>query len=815
MNTHDSLAELKPEHAAKAPATQMAAHASQATLDGLEILRRRWWLVASCTSLGLLLAMIYWANARIWYETRAKMLVTLKDVSVTQPGSTSWGEDRIQDEILANHMEIVRSRRIVGAALERGGYLNLPSVQAMLNEDTDAIDYVAKSLVLTKGGEGSARDARILNIALRHTNPEDALNILQAIVTEYETFLGEQVTRIMSEANELIQSAQGKVEQELKEVENRYIQARQNAPVIYQGQGTSNVFMDTFRRLQDELVTVDIERSAVATRLKNVEEGLARAQAEKSLDDFDRLALIDTEQLQRLGTFAGLSASASQTINLATQPLRAQEAETRYSTLTQLQAELAKLEANFGPGHPEVLNRRRELEMVRKLIEEGAKETQVKMLFDNLTPDVLLKFYTRSLRSELATLDQRKIELTTMAQKAEMESKQLIEFELKDRMLNAEIQRKQQLFDGIVDQLRNLDTATGLSGYTHEVLESPRLGEPVWPDLKICAAAGILLGLVLGAALAIISDQIDTRFRSPAEIDAAIGVPVIGQVGRIRRSRDNKRKGRMIVDAQAPEAESFRLLRTYLLRDVKAGNLRTVMVTSCQTKDGKSTILSNLGASFAELGLRTLIMDGDMRAPTIQRFFDMAINEGLSELLQHKVQLDDVIRPTGIDGLSVISAGSAVRNPAELLQSEVFDDLIMALKDRFDLVLVDSGPVLWVSDPAIVSQKCDAALLVIRSSTDTKRKVIEAAKRLRASNANLRGCVVNTYGSGKEFATDSGYSSSYYYSYGYGYGYGHGYGYGGYGRRFKEKENGASEKVGSNGSSGTAAGKNGSDTQAS
>jgi capsular exopolysaccharide synthesis family protein len=756
--------------------------ASQAAVDLLDVVRKQFWLIACCGALGLALAVGYWANSEIWYESRAKMLVSLKDMRVTESASSSVGTERIHDEILANHMEIVGSRQIINRALAKGNFDQLPSIQEHLSEKTDAADYILEHLILTKGGEGLARDARTLNIALRHTDAQDGFEILQALVLEYEAFLDDQVANILSSANRLVQEAQGKVERDLKDVEARYVEARKSAPVLYQGKDGGNVFLEKCRRLHDELVGVEIDRAAVESRLNKVVESLA-APTVGELDDFERLALIDNESLERLGTFAGLQLNTVNNVEFqAAQPARTQEAMARFSTLIQLKADLSKLLANFGPGHPQVENLKQEIALVEKSIEESHQLTRLDSVFQKLTPDRILKAYTGFLRHDLAALDERKQKLTAMAAEAEHQAKQLVEFELKDRMMLSEIERKQALYDGIVDQLRELDTATGLSGYVHQVLESPQPGESVWPDLKICIAGGLFLGLLLGFGCAILNHQLDTRFKTLSEIDALVGVPVIGQVGRIRKSRNPATKGRMIADAQAPEAEAFRLLRTYLLRDVKAGNLRTVMVTSCQMKDGKSTILANLGASFSELGTRTLIIDGDMRAPTMNRFFDIPIDHGLSELLQGQAALDDVIRPSGIDGLSLLTAGAAVRNPAELLQSESFDHLLDRLKGTFDLIMIDSGPVLLVSDPAIVSQKCDSALLVVRASTDTKTKVREAVRRLKESKANLRGCIVNTFGSGKEFTQNTGYSSQYYY----------GYGYGGYGRRVKEKngENG-------------------------
>ncbi|WP_437203731.1 polysaccharide biosynthesis tyrosine autokinase [Planctomicrobium sp. SH664] len=744
------------------------------SLDLVQTVRRQFWLLAACTALGMFLSVLYWAFAQDWYESRAKMLVTVKDPGLaSKEGMKAVGQAEVQDDVLANHMEIVSSRFLIGKALERGHFAELPSIASHLTPDSDAIDYIRGNLSLTKGGEGVARNARTLNVALRHTDPQDAQKVLQALVYEYEGFLDDQVSRVMGEANRLILEARSQVERDLKEAETKYIEARRNAPVIFQGDGSSNVFLEKFRRFETELVDVEIQRSAISTRLQKVQDALNNVNDNEGIQE--KLALIDTDSLDRLGTFAGLQVNAAQSAEfVASQPIRMQEAVAKTQGLLELQSQKQKLESNFGPGHPEVANLEGQIKLLERMINNTREETAISNVFGSLTPELLLSSYVGFLKHDLASLDEKKAKLTALASVAEQESKKLVEFELQDRMLKADIDRRQGLYDGIVDQLRNLDTASGLSGYIHEVLESPRLGKRVWPKLSICLLGGMLLGLTGGLGLGLVNDQVDARFRSPAEITESTGIPVVGQIGHIRKARGKKGAERFVVDPQAPEAESFRLLRTYLLRDVKSGRLKRLSVTSCQTKDGKSTIVANTGVMFADAGIRTLIVDGDMRAPTVHRFFDMQNQVGLSDLLQGKLDLDAAIQSPGIDGLHIIPAGTPVRNPAELLQSEAFDELLTTLESQFDLVIVDSGPILWVSDPAIIAQKCKATFLVIRSSTDTRRQVQEAARRLQTAEVEVPGCIINTYGSSKEFTRDNGYASPYHYYYsGYYRGYGH------------------------------------------
>ena len=347
--------------------------------------------------------------------------------------------------------------------------------------------------------------------------------------------------------------------------------------------------------------------------------------------------------------------------------------------------------------------------------------------------------------------------MTLLKEDAEKQARVLVEFELKEGILKSRIDRTQLLFDGLVEQLRGLDLAAGMQGYIHELLESPRKGVQVWPSLPLCSVGGILLGLMAGLFAAVMIDQLDTRFRTSSEIDSAVGLPILTRVGHFKTEGDFP-----IVLDSSPEGESFRILRTLLLNDIRSGKLRVISATSPLPGDGKTTILANIAACFAKLNMTVVLIEGDMRRPTFCKRFSVPDSGGLSEVLRGQLTLDDVLLPSGVPNLTIMTSGSSTVDPSELLQNETFDEMLRDLKDRFQLVIVDVGPVLAVSDPVIVAQKTDGMILVVRSSNDTRQQVIEAVETLRSANAKMLGCVVNTYGSGAEFERRGYYG--YYYS---------------------------------------------------
>ena len=427
-------------------------------------------------------------------------------------------------------------------------------------------------------------------------------------------------------------------------------------------------------------------------------------------------------------------------------------------------SEEQRLRSEFGDGHPDVTKVRQEIELVKKFVADQSDKTDLAWEDAEITPAMLLNAYVGFLENDLAAIAERRLELKAMAVEAETQAKALVEFELRDKVLQSAIQRKQLLYDSIVEQIRDLDTASGMSGYIHELLEAPEYGERVWPDLKLCGSAGMFLGLMIGLALALINDQIESHFRSPEEIDRLIDLPIVGRIGRINSGRRDG-VAALVASELTAESEAFRFLRTMLLPRVKAGQLRRLAVTSPVPGDGKSTMIANLAAAFAKVSLDVLLIDGDMRRPTIHRLMDTDNEHGLSEVLREEVSLNDALMLTDIENLSVLTSGRCPDNPAELLESDDFDVLMNRLNERFDLVLIDVGPVLVVSDPCVVAKKVDGMVIVVRPSNDTKNQACDAVRRLRSVGTHLLGCVINTFGSGKEFEQSGGYYGEYSESY--------------------------------------------------
>ena len=754
-----------PLAATAVPTPSAAPTAADSAFELLDLFKRQFWLIAMCASIGITAATFYALNAEVWYTSTAKILVSKRNAAAATTGMAEGGPNaELDQDSLADHIEMVNSSRVLDAALERPGpdgrpLSQLPSIVSRLEPPATAAGYVREHLALSKGGDGGASTANSLNISFTHADAGDAKLVLEALVMEYQRFLDNQLRSASSQAATLIRETQEGVEQELLEAEAEYVEARRNAPLLFSGEGSGNVYVDKFRRLEDELLDVEIQESSVKTRLDKVKEALATID-ESEGTDLQKLALIDSESLERLGMFAALQLNAGESVEFKLQAAdQAAGARTEYDLLMKLMAEKVRLQADFGDGYSEIQKLDEQIGMIRGILDE--KDAAIAPLIEEsqITPATLLEAYIGFLEHDLASFAERKVELNALSGEAEENAKTLIEFELQDAQLLAGIERKQAMYDGIVDQLRTLDLAANFSGFVHELLDAPKVGEPTWPKLPICLLGGAFLGGLVGSLLALGSDRKDDRFRSASDVERELNVKVLGRIGKLPGA--GKGPDALAADTLSPEGESFRTMRTVLLPEVRGGRLRTLVTTSPLQGDGKSTTMANLACSVAQTGLRVLVVDADMRRPTAHKQFSVPLKQGLSDVLQGEIDPASAILSTKLKNLSVMTAGNAVSNPAELIQSDTFPELLRRLQAEFDLVMIDIGPVLAVSDPIIAGQTSDGVLLVTRVSKDTKAQARDAVARLRAGGVNLLGCVVNTFGADGSFSNADGYYGHY------------------------------------------------------
>jgi capsular exopolysaccharide synthesis family protein len=213
-------------------------------------------------------------------------------------------------------------------------------------------------------------------------------------------------------------------------------------------------------------------------------------------------------------------------------------------------------------------------------------------------------------------------------------------------------------------------------------------------------------------------------------------LPSIARPGRKALAAANGDLNRLLV-------ESIDTIRTNLIHSAVSEPTRVVMITSALDREGKTTVASQLAASLARCGRRALLVDGDLRRPTAHRLFELPLEPGLCEVLRGEVEIDDVIRPTRVAGLWMISAGQYDLESIQALSRDGVGDVFDVLRGRFDFVVVDSAPVLSIADASMMGQHVDAAILCVMREVSQAAKVYEASEQLRSVGVHVLGAVIN------------------------------------------------------------------------
>jgi non-specific protein-tyrosine kinase len=351
------------------------------------------------------------------------------------------------------------------------------------------------------------------------------------------------------------------------------------------------------------------------------------------------------------------------------------------------------------------------------------------------------------------------------AESARIERDQIVSSQQPDRLSIATRRA------GYVAQLDQLRLSSGLSktGGARIVSEAVPASSPFKPAPRRSVAIALVLGLLVGVGLAFLREYLDDSISSREDLEGA--VPALDLLTVVPVFGDWKdRKTARLVSVASPQsatAEAYRTLRTSMQFVGIDHTIKVTQITSPNPGEGKSTTLANLGVQLSRTGRRVVLVDCDLRKPRLHEFFDLSNDIGFTSILLGDATVADALAPVkGERNLVVVPSGPVPPNPSELLSAKRTQEVLQMLGEQADFVLVDSPPVLPVSDSLVLSRLVDATILVIAAGTTTKRGAHRAFELLEQIDAPLIGAVLNSVESGTRY--DGGYGS--YGSYGYVYG---------------------------------------------
>lgn len=297
------------------------------------------------------------------------------------------------------------------------------------------------------------------------------------------------------------------------------------------------------------------------------------------------------------------------------------------------------------------------------------------------------------------------------------------------------------------------------------VVNPPSLpASPVAPKAEQNVAIGLILGLLSGLGIALLVNALDRRIKSKEQLESITGKPVVGSIP-FRTDMDKKHGAEHIVpfrEGHSPAAESFRRLRTNLQFLNVDNPARVFVLTSSVAMEGKSETSINLSLALAEAGNKVLLVEADLRRPLVVSYMEMPDRVGLTNILSGQAKFADVVQETRHDGVDLLACGPLPPNPSELIASDMARRLFEDLRKDYDYVIIDSPPLIPVTDGALLAKITDGAILVVRSNRTTSDQVAQAVDNLQKADATLLGLVTVANRPAKKGS--SSYYDSYYYS---------------------------------------------------
>ncbi len=293
-----------------------------------------------------------------------------------------------------------------------------------------------------------------------------------------------------------------------------------------------------------------------------------------------------------------------------------------------------------------------------------------------------------------------------------------------------------------LEQIRLTESQSTSNVVIVEKAQTPT--RPVRPRTRQNTIVAVLLGTLLASGLVFLLEQLDDSIRSPEQLEQALNAPIIGHIAAFEADKNSAPLAH--TQPRSPVVEAYRALRTNLQFTAVDKSLRTILVTSATQGEGKSTTATNLATVMAQANLKVVIVDADLRRPSMHNKFDQPNHTGLTNFIinrEDSALYETDLRPTGIANLSLIPSGAIPPNPAELLGSKSMTDLLEKLEALCDVIIIDAPPTLAVTDAVLLSRSVDGVLFVVDSQNTDLRVAQEGLQQLRKIDAALVGVLMN------------------------------------------------------------------------
>lgn len=763
---------------------------TESKFDFWGILNRRKWIVFLGLLSGLLLGTLYQYKTPSRYQSVAKFSIQPKDQAFLR--YSQYGVNQALPsaaEILpTRHDKYLVQPELIKHACETYQLYTKSSFASMSRDDT------VKTIIKNLEALPEKEDPFLFTVYFRAASAADATSVLNNITETYRQTLEKKYAHETTSTIDKYKEQQIVYQQRLKDAENAILALANDDLIVPRDTNGADLHSVNVKALGPKISDAR-ERLATATTLRDrliqaIQEGPESMEKEVWKLVQGRELTVEKE-------------------NPRDQLDRARIYENLENSVMSVEGELDLIRDRYGPGHPKYEAIEKRLVRLKKSLDERKAFAEQEIPASGIVqfpPQQILEWRIEDFNNDIERL-QLLLQDLLMEQQFELANVEKIATLRQARIkLEQEENLIRKNLNEIQTQIHQLSPTGKLdaekfaqSGFIFEIQQEPSQGELVWPILPIVLAIGGLVGALLGFGLGCLVDLADKTFHNPDEIIRALGMPLIGHIPVISQAKRYQLENSSIEPAvctyhrpKSQVSEAYRAVRTALFFSARGSKSTVIQVTSPTPGDGKSTTAANLAVSIAQSGKKVLLLDADMRRPRVGQIFGVNAKEGFATVLSGESFWKDVVYECSeIEGLSILPCGMKPSNPAELASSPQVKLLIDQLRSEFDFVIIDTPPLLAVTDPCPIATRVDGVVVCMRIKKNVRISAERAIEVLRNLGANIVGVVVNGVGA------QTGYGSQYTYGayragYSYnGYGYGYGYGYGNY---YDEKNSKATQQ---------------------
>jgi len=701
---------------------------------------RKNWATAVLTALAVTLAVtfytlgqtkIYQAAATIQLDPNPPRPLGAKVDTVVEMGSGNYWDSHEYYETQYKIITSLKVATVVAGQLglnHDGGFLANAPPGVVAPTPVGVTEQQAGQALRARVRVDPVKDSRLAVVKLEDADPERAQRILTALVDTYISMNLEEALASTTQAVDWLQGQLDHLKTDLESSEmalHDYKEKKNILSVALDDQ--SNMLREEMKQLNDALTSVRTKREAVAAR---------RGELAK-VSVTDPAIIPATELLQ----------------NTLLQTLR-------HQYIDAVRERDAVRKTGKGENHPDVASAQSKVDLAKAAVLAEVKNVQ------------------GALDRDLAAIGHEEGGLSGLFEAARKRAFELNLLEIEYNRLRRAKDNNEKLYSLVLERTKESDLARMLRVNNIRVIDPPlRPGGPIRPQIPFNISVGIFVGVLLGLGAAMGRAMIDRTVKTPDDVEKEVGITFIGLLPEIDDDRrlgptyGKKRAQRLRPkEIKHPElivheysmsgiAEAARTIRTNLLFMAPDHPFQTLLVTSAGPAEGKTTIACCIAIAMAQAGQRVVIIDCDLRKPRLHRIFGKGSKAGVTTALLEE-SIDDSILPTGVPNLSVIPAGPIPPNPAEILHSARFKAFLEQVQGRFDRVILDSPPIVPVTDGVVLSTLVDGTILVVRAFKTTKDLARHAVRALMDVGANIAGTVLNAVNLNKG---EYKYSHYYYY----------------------------------------------------